>query len=255
MKDKKIVDSFVAFMAATRVAGLKVERRPDEEKNGDIDAIAGPFAIEHTSIDTVPDQRRDGAWLGTMLGDLESKTVVSENMQVVFNPDAVRPGQDWAAINAALKSYLEGPARGLPQNRYVPVRIDGVPFDVHIFKWQPVPSLPPRVTFGRFAPGDATLGQRLREQSDRKIEKLAPYQAEGKCTILLLESDDVALMNHVKMASAVMDAYPQGRPTSVDELWYVSSILQPELHFLDLSTIWALPEGERFPVPTTWSPR
>ena len=71
---------------------------------------------------------------------------------------------------------------------------------------------------------------------------------------MLLESDDVALMNHVKMAQAVIDAYPQGRSAGVDEFWYVSSMLQPEMHFLDLSTIWTLREGDRFPVPTIWPP-
>ena len=84
MKDDKIVDSFVAFLAATRrMSGLKVDLRPEKEKDGDIDAVAGPCAIEHTSIDTVPDQRREGAWLGNMLGDLEATTVVCENMSKV----------------------------------------------------------------------------------------------------------------------------------------------------------------------------
>lgn len=31
-------------------------------KTSDIDAIAGYFAIEHTSIDTLPNQRRDSDW-------------------------------------------------------------------------------------------------------------------------------------------------------------------------------------------------
>ena len=93
MNDKQIVDSFVAFLATTRVAGLQVDERPDETRDGDIDAIAGKFAIEHTSIDTVPDQRRDGAWLDTMLGDLEATTVVSETMYVFFRTTRFAPAR------------------------------------------------------------------------------------------------------------------------------------------------------------------
>lgn len=257
-KDDNIVAAFVAFLAKSRaIPGLKVDRRPDTEKDGDhgIDAIAGPFAIEHTSIDTVPEQRREGAWLGTMLGDLENTTVVSESILVVFKPGAVRPGQDWPAMRAALKRYLEGPARALPVDRWTHVRVEGVPIEVDIFRSSPVPRLQPRVAFGLFTPGDTTLPERLREACSSKIEKLALYQSGSTRTFLLLESDDVSLMNHAKMAMAVRDAYPGGRPAGVDEFWYVSSILQPELHFLDVSEIWSLADGERFPVPAIWPER
>src|SRR3954464_12750152 len=60
MKDSEVIESFVAFLAVQRGMSIRVDRWPDKERDGDIDAVAGPFAIEHTSIDTFPDQRRDG---------------------------------------------------------------------------------------------------------------------------------------------------------------------------------------------------
>jgi hypothetical protein len=59
--------------------GLKVNARPDEVNrlSSDIDAIAGPFAIEHSSIDTVLNQRRDSAWFLKVVKVLEDSSVVN----------------------------------------------------------------------------------------------------------------------------------------------------------------------------------
>jgi len=55
--------------------GLQVDRWPDEETRDskDIDAEAGDFAIEHTSIDTIANQRRDSAWFKGAVGCLEGE--------------------------------------------------------------------------------------------------------------------------------------------------------------------------------------
>ena len=66
MKDSEVVDAFVSHLRELGYPSLTVEWRPDEENrdSSDIDAIAGSFAIEHTSIDTLPDQRRDSLKIG-----------------------------------------------------------------------------------------------------------------------------------------------------------------------------------------------
>jgi hypothetical protein len=65
--DAAVVDAFVAHLAEQRYPGIQVESRPDVENrnSSDIDAIAGPFAIEHTSVDTVEHQRRNSACRGS----------------------------------------------------------------------------------------------------------------------------------------------------------------------------------------------
>ena len=65
MKDSEVIERFVAHLARHGPQGLKVDEIPDlKERNlPEIDAIAGPFAIEHTSIDTVPHQRRNDDWV------------------------------------------------------------------------------------------------------------------------------------------------------------------------------------------------
>ena len=46
--DKEVVVLFVEYLVHKLYPGLEIERFPDEEVPGDIDAIAGQFAIEHT---------------------------------------------------------------------------------------------------------------------------------------------------------------------------------------------------------------
>lgn len=186
-----------------------------------------------------------------MLGELELQTRTAINLYVALDYGAVQPGQDWPAVRDALKQYLEGEAQQISEGRPRVTRPPGVPFNVTVWNCGSLPK-PTRVAFGRFTIADDTLQQRVREQCDRKVSKLAPYKGQGYRTILLLENDDIGNMNHVKMAQTVMGAYPEGLPAGVDELWYISSPIQPELHFLDLSSIWSLPEGERFPPPTIW---
>jgi hypothetical protein len=97
MNDREVVEAFVAHLGSNGHAGLKVDRRPDEENRGspDVDAIAGRFVIEHTSVDTVPNQRRDSDWFMRAVGDLERELEVSQaRLNITIEYDAVAPGQD-----------------------------------------------------------------------------------------------------------------------------------------------------------------
>ena len=75
ISDSEVVRAFVQHLAAQGRPGLKVDRVPEDEHGEDppIDAIAGPFAIEHTSVDTVENQRRDASWFMRGAGELEGE--------------------------------------------------------------------------------------------------------------------------------------------------------------------------------------
>jgi hypothetical protein len=49
-KDQKVIKAFVNYL------GLEVDEWPEDYNQNDIDAIAGPLAIEHTSVDTLPNR-------------------------------------------------------------------------------------------------------------------------------------------------------------------------------------------------------
>jgi len=251
MSDREVITSFVAFLAASGQPGLEVDDWPEDHTPGEIDAVARDVAIEHTSIDTLPDQRRDSAWYEQVVGHLDREVAprAGKTLYVVLRYDAVQVGQDWRSIREALKRWLQTEGQLLADGRRE-VRIEGVPFPVDVYQRDVPPRVPPFLSFGRYTREDATLSQRLRALCDRKIGKLARWKDRGKITVLLVESDDLALMNHIKLSEAVREAYPDGKPTGVDQLWYASTAIQPTLSFLDLSRMWDTELG----IPIMWPP-
>src|SRR2546426_6125760 len=102
MTDREVVESFVAFLAAHSRVGLVVNDWPEDHKDGEIDAIAGDLAIEHTSVDTLKNQRRDSEWFRQVVGPLETTLPRPEfSLQVILGNDAVRTGQEWDTIRNA----------------------------------------------------------------------------------------------------------------------------------------------------------
>ena len=66
--------------------------------------------------------------------------------------------------------------------------------------------------------------------------KLRKYQGPSGATIILLENDDIALMNECKMLEAIREAYPNGLPEGVDELWFADTSVPGEPQFRDFTT-------------------
>jgi hypothetical protein len=237
MKDREVVAAFVAHLAANSHPGLRVDRRPDDDnrRSSDIDAIAGPFAIEHTSIDTLPNQRRDSDWFmqaaGGLQNELDHKPPL--HLSVTLEYDAVGKGQNWPAMRAALKSWVTKEAPQLADGRSVVENLPGIPFRLHVVKasdrW-------PGVFFARYEPEDDTLSERVKVAFDRKAAKLARYQAPGIETVLLVENDDIALMNECKMIDAIRAAFPAGLPAGIDRVWYADTSIPSALEFRDFTS-------------------
>jgi hypothetical protein len=235
MNDRDVVEAFVSHLASHGHPGLKVDRRPDEENRGspDIDAIAGRFAIEHTSIDTIPNQRRDSDWFMRAVGDIERELDVSEaRLNITIEYDAVTLGQDWTAVRAAFKGWVVGAAPHLLDGRHVVEASAAIPFRLHVVKSS---ARRPGVFFGRFAPVDATLSARIRASFDRKSEKLAKYRAPGVVTVLLVESSDIAMMNDAVMLDGIRAAFPAGPPHGVDQVWFADTSIEGALEFRDFT--------------------
>jgi hypothetical protein len=236
MTGREIVDAFVAHLRDHGHPDLHVDRRPDDDNRGspDIDAIAGPFAIEHTSIDTLPNQRRDADWFMRAAGNLEQElpAAPASRLSITLQYDAIGLGQNWLAVRAALRNWLSDEAPRLPEGRSIVEASPRIPFRLHIFK---ASNRPAGVFFARFEPEDNTLPAQVRAAFDRKAQKLAKYQAPGVTTILLVENNDLALMNEVKMFEAIRSAFPTELPSGVDQVWYADSCLPEQVEFRDFT--------------------
>jgi len=237
MNDIDVIDAFVAYLRWHGHPNLRIDRRPDKENrsSGDIDAIAGAFAIEHTSIDTLPNQRRNSDWFMRVAGGLEQDLTSKPpfRLNVTLEYEAVTKGQDWGVIRKALKKWITEEAALLADGRHVLDNIPGVPFRLHIRKGS---NRPPKVIWGRFEPEDETLPARIREQFDKRANKLTKYNVTGITTVLLIESSDISLMNEEKMLEAIQKAYPDCLPQGVDQVWYVDTSIPNNIEFRDFTS-------------------
>lgn len=53
--------------------------------------------------------------------------------------------------------------------------------------------------------------------------------------MLLIENDDLALMNEFRMLEAIQEAYPEGLPDGVDEIWYADTSIPTEIEFYNFT--------------------
>lgn len=235
MNDRDVVIAFVSHLRNHGYPGLRVERIPDEE-NGEppLDAIAGPFAIEHTSIDTLPNQRLYSDWFMRAAGKLEDEPDITPpcRLSITLAYDAVRKGQNWSTVRAALKRWVIDEAPRLPEGKSVIENLPDIPFRLRVVKSS---DHAPGVRFARFSPNDATLPARIKESFDEQAAKLAKYQPCGYTTVLLVESYDIALMNNWKMLDAIRTAYPAGPPHGIDQVWFADTSNARALEFREFT--------------------
>jgi hypothetical protein len=235
MKDCVVIEIFVAYLRDNGYPDLCIDQIPDKEnrQSKDIDAIAGPFAIEHTSIDTLPNQRGKSDWFMRVVGGLELP-ISPYRLNITLEYDAIAEGQNWAAIREAIKTWVIEDCPQLQDGRHTLENLPGIPFRLRVKK---ASDRPPRIMFSRIESEDESLPDRIRQhlEEKEKIKKLAPYQQLGFITVLLIESDDIALMNSSLMANALRQVFPDGLLPGLDEVWYVDTSISSEIEFQNLT--------------------
>lgn len=236
MNDRDLMNSFITYLQGHGLPDLKVDGWPEDENRNspEIDAVAGAFAIECTSIDTLMNQRRDSDWFHQVVGGLgqELASQVPFRLNITLEYGAVRKGQNWVAIRQGLKNWIANEAPRLSDGRHVIEAAPDVPFRLHVRKAY---GRRPKIIFGRFKPEDDTLAKRIRDLFNEKAEKLAKYKAAGKITVLLLDGWDYILMNEWIMLDSIQDAYPDGLPEGLDQIWYADTSEPTEVEFTDLT--------------------
>ena len=241
MNERDVIDAFVGHLGQHRgYPNLAVDRWPDKENRTeqDIDAVAGKYAIEHTSIDSVLDQRLRTDWYSRVVRGLDQviQDSVDGGFTVALEFDAIKKGMDWNCIREDLQKWIEDQAPRLEDGNHeitLPTS-SPVEFPIVLHVWKtPSPTI---VGFSRFEPEDNTLAARVRSLLDRKAAKLKKYQGSSITTVLLVESDDIALMNELKMLAAVQEAYPDGVPHGVDEIWFANTSITAKPQFHDFTT-------------------
>lgn len=218
--DREIVARFVEHLSDLGYPGLQIDRWPEDENPGqaEIEAVAGDLAIEHTSIDTIANQRRDGDWFEEALIAVE-RIPVPFRLRILVPYELVTRGADWPALESGLRDWITNVAPDLSDG----VHQFDLPATPLSLSAENLSDCTPGVFLRRPAPDDGTLAARVGDQIRRKLTKLAPYRAHGYTTVLLLESEDHSLMNQYKMLEAVREGLGGRLPDGLSQLWYAEA--------------------------------
>jgi hypothetical protein len=221
--DKNVVGAFVEHLRDHGHPELGIEYFPDQQNRSsqDIDAIAFPFAIEHTSIDTVENQRRNKDWFGKFANPLREAlgSNVPFYLNITISYDSIRRGPALDDVRTAFESWVREKSPSLQEGCSCVSSTEGIPFDFEVEKrndWTP------GLILTRRAPTDDTLAERMSNTIEKKAGKLQRYHS-AYTTVLLIENDDRILMNKEKMLRAIHRSYSDGPPKGVDQIWYADT--------------------------------
>jgi len=229
---KQLIRQFVKHYNHFPTHRLVITRWPDDQptqeektdKKCDMIAEQGDLkvAIEHKTIDSLVDQRLDSDKFMRVVGHLEQelKGRFTYRLELSMAVGSVPTGMDWSAIKGNIGKWLLESAPSLPC-RLQDHTIAGVPFTVSISKEE---SDQPGLFVSRVAPAPEDREEQMVEVMKKTIEKaddqLDSYHSARNHTILLLESDDIALANIPAIRLATSKALDAGVPSdNIDEFW------------------------------------
>jgi hypothetical protein len=218
--DREIVERFVAHLRDEGQVDLKIDSWPEDDHPGQsvVEAIAGNLAIEHTSVDTLPDQRRIGEQFMEAIGVLEHLPTTGR-LSINIPYELVTIGADWEAYRLALAHWIINVAPTLSDGRY-DIQLPNTPLTCTGTKES---NRTARVVISRPIQNDETLPKRVGQQIARKMKKLRRYKADGYATVLILETQDQSLMNQHKMLEAVREGLGGAMPEGLDQLWFTEA--------------------------------
>jgi hypothetical protein len=227
--DREIVERFVDYLRSNGSPDLQIDSWPEDDYPGQsvVEAIAGKLAIEHASVDTLPDQRQIGRQFVEALAALELLPAEAR-LSIVVPYELVTVGSDWEAYRFALAHWILNVSPTLQDGRH-DIALPNTSLTCLGLKES---TRPPAVILSRPIQEDATLADRVRQQIARKMKKLRRYKADGYTTVLLLETQDQSLMNQHKMLEAVREAVGGAMPGGLDQLWFTEA---HGAHFFDFA--------------------
>lgn len=188
-----------------RIEGLKYSKVsfPDHENRNSsaVDVLAqnGVFnlTVEHTLVESFPDQVLDGVQFVQLVGPLEQEldgrlpegdfrlaVMIRAVAGALQGPEIRRALRSWIIENAPLLSL------GQPPTNVIRARPPGVPFDIMLSRYKGNRN---RLSISRSAPDnlDDLRAERVRTALDKKLPKLALARDGNTRSVLVMESNDM----------------------------------------------------------------
>jgi hypothetical protein len=234
--EKRVISEWVLLQKNRGIIIDDIEWRDTRQRKGDIEAIASPFAIEHTSIDRLKNQRRHIA---------QFKQIVQDFYRIVLSPparlslsisldDFIRV--DHKKLQAGLAQWLRKEASELDEGHHKGIDICGISVRWWCWKYK---DRPPRIIIGLLADTEKhsnKIGSLLKKKSI----KLGGYKRQSFTTVLIVESCDIQLMAPEFFLEMILGV-PEENRTFIDQIWFADTTLKdiefwrviPETRYLD----------------------
>ena len=233
LDQNEVIRRFIKQYNSCQDAQFTDIRWPDQEERNQkaCDAYAEalavrPLAIEHTNIETFRQQKQDSARFLKVCGVLETELSATFPyvVSLIIPTFGIQTGTDWNGIRDTLREWLLTQVSALPFG-HTDHQVDGVPFCITIWKEDRRDR-----GFGvaRWTPPGLDTNDELTEivaaALNNKNDQLQKYHANGDETVLILESDDIALMNHVLLYKAFLQASACILTPNIDQVWVARTI-------------------------------
>lgn len=229
MDQDEIIRRFIARYNSCQDAQFTITCWPDKAERNQraCDAYAKahgvrPLAIEHTNVETFQQQKQDSARFSKVCGVLEKelKAHFPYHVTLIIPTFAIQTGTDWKSITDVLREWLLTQVNTLPVGR-TDHQVEGIPFRITIWKGDR-----PGRWFGvaRTAPPTLETTEIVTAALNNKNNQLQRYRANGDKTILILETDDIALIDHVELYKAFLQASTRAPTPNIDQVWIVQTI-------------------------------
>ena len=229
-----VIKSLIEKYNEVNHSKYKIERYPDQENSAtrDIDAYATapgerPLAIEHTNIQSFSGQFADNKRFAQLIGQLEInlKDAFDFHLTLYLPVFAFRKGTNWKQVRDTVRDWLLQNAYSLPEG-FSSHQVIGLPFNIAVQKdgdedWSN------RLIVARWAPKREDIAVEsildIARALENKNDQMKKYRDQGAYNILVLESSDIALVNHVMLYKGFLQAAEMVPIPNIDEVWLAST--------------------------------
>ena len=241
--EEAVIDSAIKVYARCGLGAYRVHLRPDKLKNHrnkpEIDAIATAvgkpnLAIEHTRLQSFNGQLMDDSRIKELCLPLaeEIASEVPNGISCVIPILTFVRGFSWKPVRNAIRDYLTQNAKDFPVG-ISHHAIATVPFTVEIYN-DPDSTTP--FCFVREAPSKSQIKREMVASMElalgHKKGGLQDYLNTGDRSVLLVESNDIALVNHIYVYTAYLTAQKTVESEHLTDLLYGMSGDPAQVHWL-----------------------
>lgn len=249
--EKSVCKAVVGVIARRKDVVIEQIDYPDEKERTKkaVDVLvktsSGEIVLEHTRIESYPNQIEDWSQVRRLLKPLEKilakQLPMPGHYELAVKVGAIKGAKNTESIQRALIKWIRKQAPSLqlgsPEvapRHYVREKPDGVPFEVYLYRW---PRNDGKFWIREYAPDDleGKRRKRINEALADKCPKLWKAKGDKRTSILLLELDDISLGSHLSIGEALMDELPL-RKDPPDEIYFAGTELEQW-------EVWVLKEG------------